>query len=561
MAFFVDNCNLFDEFLTLAAGGGEPPKAVTVDGPLGPDDALLIIDMQKDFIPYHPHNNPFGGKFGVAEGQAVVEPIAWLIEQAVTAQATIVASRDYHPVDHVSFMEEGGPFPTHCVQGTRGAELNERIAEALAAGRNALQERVQIGFKAFHEDIDSFGALPYQDGKVYTNGGEGRIQRREPGKKAPRFLVGCQSSPWTGCCILKQSALMGPTERCTVGADHMNSPPDLLAIHGDGKDRGKKSLQDILQNAKRIFVCGLALDFCVSDTCINAKALGVQAEVYMLLDLARAAHIPGVGNFGTGFLQDPKQVLGNLEKAGVKLASIRGVSKLEVPAGLTARGGQEADQNDFPSALNPMGLSHLSIEVDVNQAENQYTVCTKSASDWKLRFLKLARGSVSGKLSPEADLPKGWPNAPPGAKKLRWAYPTNLISALQQDKDAKATFAFLSMKASPELQFVSYGGFLLLSESGKVLAVQQLAKGSALSFEKPREAQGTEAGLREAGRLQSITLPALRRHASKDFCWLLPNETLQLGTEKWRVPSSGAFLYTWEAPGREPVVFALKGFA
>lgn len=36
---------------------------------------------------------------------------------------TIIATRDYHPIDHVSFSTEGGPFPPHCIEGSEGAEV------------------------------------------------------------------------------------------------------------------------------------------------------------------------------------------------------------------------------------------------------------------------------------------------------------------------------------------------------------------------------------------------------------------------------------------------------
>jgi nicotinamidase-related amidase len=32
---------------------------------------------------------------------------------------------DHHPADHCSFKENGGIWPAHCVQGTRGAEIHE----------------------------------------------------------------------------------------------------------------------------------------------------------------------------------------------------------------------------------------------------------------------------------------------------------------------------------------------------------------------------------------------------------------------------------------------------
>ena len=36
----------------------------------------------------------------------------------------VVASRDWHPPGHVSFREQGGPWPIHCVQETKGAEFH-----------------------------------------------------------------------------------------------------------------------------------------------------------------------------------------------------------------------------------------------------------------------------------------------------------------------------------------------------------------------------------------------------------------------------------------------------
>ena len=39
----------------------------------------------------------------------------------------VVATRDWHPPDHGSFAERGGPWPAHCVQGTEGAELHPAL--------------------------------------------------------------------------------------------------------------------------------------------------------------------------------------------------------------------------------------------------------------------------------------------------------------------------------------------------------------------------------------------------------------------------------------------------
>ena len=48
-------------------------------------------------------------------------------------------------------------------------------------------------------------------------------------------------------------------------------------------------------------------DFCVIDTCINARAAGFE-EVYIVFDAARAVHIHGIGAHGTGFTTEPAEV-------------------------------------------------------------------------------------------------------------------------------------------------------------------------------------------------------------------------------------------------------------
>lgn len=39
----------------------------------------------------------------------------------------ILATRDWHPLNHCSFSEQGGPHPTHCVQGSRGAQFHSDL--------------------------------------------------------------------------------------------------------------------------------------------------------------------------------------------------------------------------------------------------------------------------------------------------------------------------------------------------------------------------------------------------------------------------------------------------
>jgi nicotinamidase/pyrazinamidase len=81
--------------------------------------ALIVVDVQNDFCP--------GGALAVPDGDAVLEPINRLASQS----PFVVATRDWHPADHGSFAEQGGPWPVHCVAGTPGAELHAGIDPGL----------------------------------------------------------------------------------------------------------------------------------------------------------------------------------------------------------------------------------------------------------------------------------------------------------------------------------------------------------------------------------------------------------------------------------------------
>lgn len=76
-------------------------------------DALIVVDVQQDFLP--------GGNLPVPDGNAVIEPLNAYISAFDARDLPIVFTRDWHPPDHCSFVSAGGTWPTHCVQGTPGA--------------------------------------------------------------------------------------------------------------------------------------------------------------------------------------------------------------------------------------------------------------------------------------------------------------------------------------------------------------------------------------------------------------------------------------------------------
>jgi len=82
-------------------------------------DALLIVDVQNDFCP--------GGALAVRDGDSVVPVLNRWIRDAREAGVPVFASRDWHPRNHASFEERGGPWPPHCVQDTKGAEFHPAL--------------------------------------------------------------------------------------------------------------------------------------------------------------------------------------------------------------------------------------------------------------------------------------------------------------------------------------------------------------------------------------------------------------------------------------------------
>lgn len=80
------------------------------------DDALIIVDVQNDFLP--------GGALGVADGDQVVPVLNRYIDRFQHAGLPVFATRDWHPRDHCSFSARGGPWPPHCIAGTPGAEFS-----------------------------------------------------------------------------------------------------------------------------------------------------------------------------------------------------------------------------------------------------------------------------------------------------------------------------------------------------------------------------------------------------------------------------------------------------
>ncbi|TXT67590.1 MAG: Nicotinamidase/pyrazinamidase [Promethearchaeota archaeon] len=184
-------------------------------------DALIIVDMQYDFLP--------GGALAVENGDSIIAGINIIASKFHESLATVILTQDWHPKDHLSFAsshrnkepgdlftsedEAIGPvlWPDHCVQGSKGAEFHENLQVDFARA---------IIRKGFNPKVDSYSAFLENDKKHETG-------------------------------------LRG----------YLNTI-----------------------NVERLFLCGLALDYCVYYSAIDGVKFGFESNV--LIDLTKGIDDP-----------------------------------------------------------------------------------------------------------------------------------------------------------------------------------------------------------------------------------------------------------------------------
>jgi nicotinamidase/pyrazinamidase len=123
---------------------------------LKPGDALIVVDVQIDFCP--------GGALPIEDGDAVVPVLNRWIADAVASGVPVYASRDWHPLGHLSFSERGGPWPPHCIQDSEGARFHPDLAlpdsvvkvtkgVRFAKGQNSAFDQTGLAVHLRHEGI------------------------------------------------------------------------------------------------------------------------------------------------------------------------------------------------------------------------------------------------------------------------------------------------------------------------------------------------------------------------------------------------------------------------
>lgn len=117
-------------------------------------NALILVDIQNDFMP--------GGALEVKEGNRIIPIVKMLLDQPFDK---IIASKDWHPKDHVSFARthskqpgeqilidevEQVLWPVHCIEGTPGAEFYPGLD---------ITKVDKIFYKGTEKEIDSYSTF------------------------------------------------------------------------------------------------------------------------------------------------------------------------------------------------------------------------------------------------------------------------------------------------------------------------------------------------------------------------------------------------------------------
>ena len=105
-------------------------------------DALVIVDVQRDFLP--------DGGLPVPQGDHVIPAINRWVEHFSANRQPIFATRDWHPADHCSFKAQGGSWPSHCVANTQGAQFAHGLK---------LPDTATIVSKATTRDTDAYSGF------------------------------------------------------------------------------------------------------------------------------------------------------------------------------------------------------------------------------------------------------------------------------------------------------------------------------------------------------------------------------------------------------------------
>lgn len=106
-------------------------------------DALVAVDVQNDFFS--------GGSLTVPGAEEILPAMNRYIEIFQSKELPVYATRDWHPEKHCSFKSQGGPWPVHCVAGSKGAQFHPDLHlpdyVVVISGATELDKEAYSGFE------------------------------------------------------------------------------------------------------------------------------------------------------------------------------------------------------------------------------------------------------------------------------------------------------------------------------------------------------------------------------------------------------------------------------
>lgn len=119
---------------------------------------LIIVDAQYGFIE--------GGSLGVDGAREAMNHLVEFIEKHYKEYDGIFLTADWHPITHCSFKDNGGIWPTHCVQFSHGAAIYQPILDVL----DHLKIDYDVLTKGCDEDHEEYSIFKNVTSEAYLKG-------------------------------------------------------------------------------------------------------------------------------------------------------------------------------------------------------------------------------------------------------------------------------------------------------------------------------------------------------------------------------------------------------
>ena len=190
--------------------------------------ALVIVDLQNDFLP--------GGSLAVPEGDQIIESI----NETMDNYDLIIATKDWHPLDHISFASNHQNkkvgdkirinnidqilWPNHCVQESFGSEFPKSLN---------FSKIKKVIYKGQNPNIDSYSGF-YDNFKEASTGltnflKENKVEKVDFVGLATEFCV-----KFTALDSVREGFYTRVITKCTKGIDELECKKAFEEMRSEG---------------------------------------------------------------------------------------------------------------------------------------------------------------------------------------------------------------------------------------------------------------------------------------------------------------------------------------